>query len=376
MKTVVMGGYGNFGARICRALARCAEIELVVAGRDAQRASGLAAEVGNGASALRVDVAQGDIAQVLRDCGAQLVIHTAGPFQEQGYDLPLAVAEAGAHYIDLADGRRFVCDFPLALDHAFRQRGRLAIAGASTVPALSSAVINALTQGWQQIRAIDYCIAPAQTAPRGIATLEAVLNYCGAPIRVWHDGRWETRYGWADPRRIEFARLRSRLGALCDIPDLELFPAHYPGVHSVVFNAALEVALSQRALAIVATLRRRGIIKRPQRLSRLLDATAGLLDVLGSSLGGMVVRVQGLDAAGKPARRAWHLAADDDHGPEIPAMPAILLARRLARGELTATGAHTSLGWLTLSDFAPEFALWNMVTDVIEEAPVARQAPA
>lgn len=369
MKTVVLGGYGNFGARICRALARCADIELVVAGRDPRRASALAAEIGNGASALRIDLTQGDVARMLRDCGAQLVIHTAGPFQEQGYDLPLAVAAAGAHYIDLADGRRFVCDFPEALDGAFRQRGRLAIAGASTVPALSSAVINALTQGWQRIDAIDCCIAPAQTARRGIATLEAVLNYCGAPIKVWHGGRWETRYGWAEPRRIEFARLRGRLGALCDIPDLELFPAHYPGVQSVVFNAALEVALGQRALAVVAALRRRGIIKRPQRLTRLLNATASLVDGLGSSLGGMVVRVQGLDAAGRRVRRAWHLAADDDHGPEIPAMPAILLTRRLARGELTATGAHTSLDWLRLADFAPEFAKWNMLTDMVEEAP-------
>lgn len=109
-------------------------------------------------------------------------------------------------------------------------------------------------------------------------------------------------------------------------------------------------------------------------MTRLLNATASALDVLGSSLGGMVVRVQGLDAAGKPVRRAWHLAADDDHGPEIPAMPAILLARRLARGELTATGAHTSLGWLRLSDFAPEFALWNMVTDIVDEAPDAHKA--
>ena len=368
LKTVVLGGYGNFGARICRALAHCADIELVIAGRDHQRASGLATEIGNGASALRIDVAQGDVAGVLRDCGAELVIHTAGPFQEQGYALPLAVAAAGAHYSDLADGRRFVCDFTQTLDPAFRQCGRLAISGASTVPALSSAVVNVLTEGWQQIQSIDYCIAPAQTAPRGMATLAAVLNYCGAPIQVWHNGAWETRYGWSNPHRIEFARLRNRLGALCDIPDLELFPSHYAGVQSVLFHAALEVSIGQRALAVLATLRRRGFIKRPARFTKLLNATANVVDFLGSSLGGMVVRVQGVDEAGKRVRRAWHLAADDDHGPEIPAMPAILLAQRLARGQRTATGAHTSLGWLNLSDFAPEFARWGMVTDVIEEA--------
>jgi short subunit dehydrogenase-like uncharacterized protein len=54
--------------------------------------------------------------------GAELVIHTAGPFQGQDYGVvAAAVAAAGAHYIDLADGRRFVCDFPAALDAAFRE---------------------------------------------------------------------------------------------------------------------------------------------------------------------------------------------------------------------------------------------------------------
>ena len=88
---------------------------------------------------------------------------------------------------------------------------------------------------------------------------------------------------------------------------------------------------------------------------------------MGSALGGMVLRVAGLDAAGKPAKRAWHIAADNDHGPEIPCMAAILLARRLAAGEPMACGAYACVGLNTLADFAPEFAKWGMVTDVVEE---------
>jgi hypothetical protein len=65
----------------------------------------------------------------------------------------------------------------------------------------------------------------------------------------------------------------------------------------------------------------------------LLHSTGGVFDALGTALGGMVVRVEGIDAQGAAARRAWHIAADDNHGPEIPCMAAILLARRLARGD-------------------------------------------
>ena len=362
MKTIVLGGYGNFGTRICRALANWPGIELVVAGRNGAKAAALAAEC-NATSAV-IDIADELLPRQLTDLGADLVIHTAGPFQQQGYGVALAAAVAGAHYIDLADGRRFVCDFQATLDPWFKRQGRKAVTGASTVPALSSAVIDHLAAGWQSIEHIEYCIAPAQTAPRGIATMEGVLSYCGAPIEVWQDGRWVTQFGWCAPSKVHFARLKPRIGALCDIPDLELFPAYYKGVQSVMFRAALEVSIGQRGLAVIGALRRWGLIRRPERLAAFMNRAADGLDMFGTALGGMVVRVRGIDGAGAPASAAWHVSADDDHGPEIPCMPAILLARRLAAGEPFQAGAFTSTSQLTLAEFEPEFRKWGMVTEL------------
>ena len=362
MRTVVLGGYGNFGARISRALAGNPGIELTIAGRDLAKARELARFCD--AQAAAIDAGAPDLEAVLRGAGTQLVIHTAGPFQEQGYGVARAAAAAGAHYIDLADGRRFVCDFPAALDSTFREQARVAISGASTVPALSSAVIDHLSAGWRQVLEIDMCIGPAQTAPRGAATMAAVLSYAGAPIQVWRDGRWHTEHGWSNPRPVTFARLRPRLSSLCDIPDLELFPAHYGGVKTVQFGAALELAVSQHGMSAIARLCRSGILKRPEKLARLMNRAAGLLDPLGSALGGMVVRIQGIDAHGATRRREWHIAADHDHGPEIPCMAAILLARKLAAGGLPMHGAYTSTSLLTLAEFAPEFAKWGMECDI------------
>lgn len=48
-------------------------------------------------------------------------------------------------------------------------------------------------------------------------------------------------------------------------------------------------------------------------------------------------------------------------------MASILLARQLAVGQPLPTGAHTSTSLLPLSAFAPEFAKWDMVTDIVEE---------
>lgn len=370
-KTLVLGGYGNFGARICRALvsdeATRHHMALLVAGRDALQAKALADALGHGAQGVALDHQAPGLAATLREWGVGLVIHTAGPFQAQAYNVAQAAAEAGAHYIDLADGRRFVCDFPAAMQAAFAAAGRTAIAGASTVPALSSAVIDHLCAGWQHIHSIDICIAPAQRAPRGQATLAAVLSYCGLPIDVWDGGRWQPHSGWARPSPVQFQRLRPRLGAVCDIPDLEIFPAHYRARDRVTFRAALEVGLAQRAFATLATLRRWGVLPHPEKLAWLMHHAGGALDFLGTPRGGMVVRVAGADAQGQPSRRAWHIAADNDHGPEIPCMAAILLARQLAAGQPLPTGAHTSTSLLPLEAFAPEFAKWGMVTDVVEE---------
>lgn len=371
LKTLVLGGYGNFGARICRALAGDPatnhHIALLVAGRDASRAQALADTLGHGAQGVALDHQAPGLAATLRQWGVGLVVHTAGPFQSQAYSVAQAAAEAGAHYIDLADGRRFVCDFPAALQAPFAAAGRTAIAGASTVPALSSAAIDHLCAGWQHIDRIDICIAPAQRAPRGQATLAAVLSYCGLPIDVWDDGRWQPQRGWAHPAPVQFHRLRPRLGAVCDIPDLEIFPAHYKARDRVTFRAALEVGLAQRTFAAIAALRHWGLLPHPEKLAWLMHHTGGVLDGMGTPLGGMAVRVAGTDAQGQLRRRAWHIAADHDHGPEIPCMATILLARQLAAGQPLPTGAHTSTSLLPLAAFAPEFAKWGMVTDILEE---------
>jgi len=365
MKVVVLGGYGNFGARICRALAGDAAIAVVVAGRDLARAQAFAQPLG--AQAAAIDASSAGLAVQLREAGADLLIHTAGPFQEQGYAVARAAAEAGCHYIDLADGRRFVCDFAQAMDGVFRASGKCAITGASTVPALSSAVVDALLPRFARLEGIAFCIAPAQKAPRGVATIAGVLSYCGGPVQVWREGRWQEASGWADPQPVTFARMKPRLGAVCDIPDLELFPARYRQVRDVSFRAALEVRLGQRGFAWIAWLRQRGLLMRPERLAGLLYRAGAVLDPFGTPLGGMVVQLRGTDAHGSVRHLAWHLTADHHHGPEVPAMAAILLARRLARGDRFQAGARPCMGLLALEEFAPEFARWGMVTETLEE---------
>lgn len=365
MRLLILGGYGNFGARIARALAREPGIELLIAGRDRARADGLAQEIG--ATSMRIDALGPGLTEALRRARADAVIHTVGPFQGQGWDVALAAAEARAHYIDLADGRRFVCDFAAALDSPFRAVGRTAITGASTLPGLSTAVIDSMRTRFSTIETVDLCIAPAQQAARGVATLRAVLGYCGEPFRVRQDGRDIEVRGWSGLQRVRFARVPMRLAAWCDVPDLELLPTCDSELHSVSFRAALEVELTQRALAALAFMRARRWIPPVSGLAGLLDRLAGPLDRLGSGTGGMVVRLAGRDRAHRPLRLAWHVTAPDRHGPEIPCMAAIALARRLAAGEAMPPGARPCAGLVSLAEFEHQFERFGMTIDLVVE---------
>lgn len=366
MRIVVLGGYGNFGERICTALSKTPGMEVIAAGR--QPASAPPDFRQRGIQTAALDIAASGFQGALRRLDAGTVIHCAGPFQGQDFSVAHAVLACGAHYIDLADGREFVARFAQEVSAAALAAKRFAVSGASTLPALSSAVVDALAPRFVQIDAIDSVIAPAQRAPRGAATLAGVMSYVGKPFSVLVNGVWQTGYGWLGLKRVTMGELGCRLSAVCDVPDLALFPARYPGLKTATFRASLEIGLQHHAIALLARLRRAGIALPIGRLAGVMETAAQVIDRFGSERGGMEVRIAGTSTAGQPLTLVWRIIAPENHGPEIPCIAAVLLVRKLAQGNVPAIGAHPCLGFLTLAEFDREFAGWGMRTEVEEMA--------
>lgn len=342
-RVLVLGGYGNFGGRICRALAGDPAINLTVAGRDAARAEPFAAALG--ASAKVLDHRAAEFPRRLAELRPDLLIHTAGPFQGQDYGVATACISAGVHYVDLADGRAFVCGIG-RLDGTARERGLLVVSGASTLPAVSAAVVDALREVVGELASIEISIAPAQRIPRGAATLGGVLSYCGRPFVRLEQGVWRTVRGWQAIRTHAYRELGVRWMAACDVPDLELFPQRYPGVKTVTFDAALELWPLQWGMWLLAAVSRAGLVRDWSPHAGRLQRLAAVFDRWGSDVGGMHVILRGARGT-----RVWELVARDGHGPEIPSIPAIILARKLASGRLEARGAMPCMGLFTLAEF-------------------------
>jgi len=114
--------------------------------------------------AVALDAHDSKLADVLRRVNVDLLIHTAGPIQGQDCLVARAAIEAGGHYIDLADGREFVAGV-CTLSALASAAGVTVISGASSVPALSSAVIDRYLPRFRRLEAIRIGISSGARAP-------------------------------------------------------------------------------------------------------------------------------------------------------------------------------------------------------------------
>ncbi len=368
-RVLVLGATGNFGARISRRLAARGDIRLFVSSRDEGRARSHAAAIATEHAdvvAVAIDQSADDLRQRLRDMAPDVVIHTAGPYQGQDYVVARACIDAGCHYVDLADGREFVANIG-SLDRAARQSGVSVISGASTLPALPAAVIDAVRSGFGSIDTIETCIAPAHRTPRGPGTVRAVLSYCGRPFEVPVDGRMRRRYGWQNLRGFRMPGLGIRLRAACDVPDFEILPRYVDELQTVEFHAALESAWVHVALWLMAWLTRFDLVRTWDKHVGRFIAVGERLTSLGSETGGMRVRVRGKDLDGGRYLQEWRLIARNNHGPEIPCTPSIVIAEKLLAGEIEA-GARPCVGLLSIEEFEAAMSDFDIETQMHAKA--------
>ena len=362
-KVIVLGGYGNFGKRIVENLTRIADITVLIAGRNLSKSSALVANLENTSAAklepLVIDIFADDFKNQLATLSPYLVIHTSGPFQGQDYRVPKACIECGAHYIDLADDRRFVCDIT-KLDNEAKDKGVITVSGASSVPGLSSAVIERYQNQFSSIDSINLAIAPGNKAERGSATVAAILSYTGHPLNVFKEGRWQNVYGWMDSKVNDFGGfVGKRHLANVDVPDLELFPSQYNVTQQVSFQAGLELPILHKTMVAMAYLSKIGLVKNWAPLSKVIVSTSNIFLPFGSDKGAMEILICGKGHNGNAKKIKWTLYAPKGNGPYIPTLSTIILARKLLSSDKQSsqpeTGAKPCTGMFELNEFDTYF---------------------
>jgi hypothetical protein len=375
LRVLILGGYGTFGSRLARLLADEPRLTLIVAGRSLEKARGLVARLRGsvaGLEAVRFD-RDGDVVAGLRRLAPDLVVDCSGPFQAYGGDADRVVRAAigaGAHYLDLADAPDFVRGIG-ALDAEAKRAGVFALSGASTVPALTAAVVRRLAEDLPQIDSIAGGIASSPKVWMGKSVIGAVVSCAGRPVARLKDGARSTGVGLVDSRVVVVAPpgvvpLPWVRFSLVDVPDLTLLPEIFPGVREVWFGAGLRPRPLHRVLNAAAWMAGWGLLP-PLRLFAPVMHLAHAVLRWGEHRSGMFVRVEGRDHNGAPRTLTWHVLAEGDHGPFIPAMAAAALIRRLRAGDPPPPGARPATDDVTLADYEPQFAARAISTGVRDE---------
>lgn len=324
----------------------------------------------NNVSFVRCDIqSSASIRLAITSTNCQLVINTCGPFQYNDYRCAQTAITAGVDYIDLADGREYVCGFR-TLDALARRHGVIAVTGASSVPALSSAIVDELAKEYKQLVTIDSGINPGNQTPRGIATVRSILSYCGKPFLVWHENRWKNTFGWQGLRRRRYPKpMGARWLSDCNIPDLTLFQQRYPDARTIRFKAGLELSVLHLGTWLLSFLVRSGLLAGLDRIAPVLKSLSERVYRLGSSTGGMHVAIDGMTRSGEARRSTWYLIASDGDGPEVPCTAAVILAQKLMHKQIVTNGAVACMGLIDKDEFDREFARYR-IRQVIQHTPI------
>jgi Saccharopine dehydrogenase NADP binding domain len=367
MKHVLLiGATGVFGQRLARHLASFEGLSLTLTSRDIKKAVALTAQIKKAAAkanveALALDTKHGLLEQ-LKHLKPWLVIDASGPFQTADFSVPKAALSAGAHYLDLADAREYLKGFA-QLDSEAKAAGLVAISGASSTPALSSAVIAALTKDWARIDCVDIAIVPGGKSEVGPAVLKAILTYVGKPIPSLSKGVYGTITAWMNSQIIDVPGLGKRRIAPVETADVELVAPHFKVQQRLLFQAGLESPIEQWGIIALSHLKRVGLPGNLTGLTPLLQFARKFTRLFTGDRGAMIVTATGLDTSGHAIVGEWQLIANNGDGPNVPVMAAAAAVKALLRNEIPA-GAQPCINVLPLAAIEEEMNRYHIETSI------------
>jgi hypothetical protein len=102
---------------------------------------------------------------------------------------------------------------------------------------------------------------------------------------------------------------------------------------------------------MLAALVRMGFVRSLDNYAGGLQRLAFLFDRFGSGRSGFHMILSGTGRDGKPLNRRFVIVARSGHGPYIPCTPAIIVTRRLAKGEMPQRGAMPCVDLIDLDAY-------------------------
>jgi len=342
---IVFGGYGTFGSQVARALSGWG-VPLTIAGRHMRRATTFAQMLGGDCRVCVADVSSQESCRAAVE-GHHVAVNCAGPFQQLDKTLLEACLQAGCHYTDIADDRRYTA-LVRSFHERFAERGLAAVYGCSSLPGISGALALLAREGARAgVHHARVTLFIGNKNPKGSAAVRSLLAGLGMPI-VTPRG---TLLGFRDREVVALPPPFGRRGVFnFESPEYDLFPSLL-ATETVVVKVGFEMRMATYAFALLALL---GSGFGPTT-AYLLGLPGGALSKLGCSGGAVMAELFLADGS---VRRAALVGRTDAQ--RMASLPCALAARALcevpavapgARAAYEFFGAHTLLEELVAAGF-------------------------
>ena len=362
MKILILGGYGTFGGRLAHLLANDEKLTLFIAGRSIEKAKRFCKDLQSGAQKIPVLFDRdANVESQIKDIAPNLVVDAMGPFQIYGDD-PYRVVKAclanNNDYMDLADGSDFVKGIS-QFDATAKAKNIFILAGVSSFPVLSAAVVRKLSHDMKQVNSIKGGIAPSPYAGVGLNVIRALTSYAGKPISVIRNGKPAASYALTETMRYTicppgYLPLNNVLFSLVDVPDMKVLPEIWRDLDSIWLGAGPVPEILHRMLIGLSWLVRFKIIPSLLPFAPLFHFVINILR-WGEHRGGMFVEVAGATRSGERIERSWHLLAERGDGPFIPSMAVQAIILHMLADKKPSAGARAATHELEVADYEAIF---------------------
>jgi len=243
-RTLIIGA-GGVGGVVAHKCAGLPDVfgDLILASRTRAKCDALAAQLPRPVRTAQLDANDaGQVAALIRDTGADLVLNLALPYQDLA--IMEGCLEAGAHYLDTAnyeppDVAKFEYRWQWAYRERFEKAGRMALLGCGFDPGVTNIFIaHALKHHFDRIDEVDIMDCNAGSHGKAFATNfnpEINIREITQRGRYWENGAWRETEPLAVHKTFDFPEVGPREMYLLFHEELESLVRHIPGLKAIRF---------------------------------------------------------------------------------------------------------------------------------------------
>ncbi|TQF16203.1 hypothetical protein FJV41_09295 [Myxococcus llanfairpwllgwyngyllgogerychwyrndrobwllllantysiliogogogochensis] len=196
---VIVGGYGQVGQAVARALAPAFPGRVRIAGRTQARAESLAATLGHGVRGLRFDVDTDAPESLLADAAVVVMCVDAKDvrFAER-------CLRAGVDYVDVTAKQASLDAFE-GFDALARASDSTAVLSVGVAPGMTNLLGAWVASGMESVERLDLFLLMGAADVHGAAALEWTLDNLAVGFDVYREGRLHRVQGFRERAEVTFS---------------------------------------------------------------------------------------------------------------------------------------------------------------------------